>query len=105
MVPPYTLHGAHRETEFQVIVLCQKDSTSSQTNRKYFLCIDNRPLNNISDPDFFHLEEEEARIQENQKHYQQSLKDYIKEDSHCQDTFRLLSFSGKLSEALSSMNL
>lgn len=98
MVPPYSLHGAHRETEFQVIVLCQVDS-SKQVKRQYFLCIDNRALVNILDEDFFQPIEDKFNIQYHFNNYRQSLDDLIKSDPLCRGMFQILNFQ-ILSEAL-----
>ena len=95
---PYMLHGANRETEFQVIVLCQ--DLKNPVDRQYFLCFDNRPLNNIVDSDFVHAIREKNFTQDNLISYRQSLQDLIKTDPFCLETFHVLSFSGKLSDAL-----
>ena len=97
-MPPYSLHGAHRETEFQVIVLCQVDS-SKQVKRQYFLCIDNRALVNILDEDFFQPIEDKFNIQYHFNNYSQSLADLIKSDPLCRGMFQILNFQ-ILSEAL-----
>jgi len=95
---PYEISGGQRSMDFVVIKLTRLQHGRIK-KRDYFLCVDNRPLNNLADlPDFQGLST--GQVYSQCRAYYRDLSQMIKNDDICAQRFHVLAFQGNLSAAL-----
>ena len=87
---PYQISGARRSTDLVVIKLTRQ----GMKTKDYFLCVDNRPLNNLADLTLHGFTS--GQVQTECKAYYRALRHMVKNNEHCAQRFQLLAFKGKL---------